>query len=400
MKSKLYIPKKIIVGFQKRNDTYTGKLAFINYKDKDDNIKREKSFKKWIDNQIEVLEFDNTPNSGFVLNKNIQRDYYFGSGRTIMRVYDSRDFEFEIGMDNLCGILMNSNVLKNEIDTKCVYAWNDQELILLPINSNEYQESLKYTDLLNDTVTEDDLKVGQTFMLKRGEEIYTYIGKHRYYNVNKLDYKKYGFNRHIGYETKSTGIKHLFAYEDEYSINGYSFRNIAVERLINLNTENEDVSELIIKFEESLNSAHITGIMFDEISEQNINDFIYHFKSLLAFRKKSEDIYEMLCLKKYENSNYLVQKDESNMFNTTIHYCVFKLSDDKKYLKSNSALYVFNRLEKEKTPREVNNIINEIFQEDTEIPVDELPKIVKKIGFKSLYFTKENGKNTPVDFRD
>lgn len=155
MKSKLYIPEKIVVGFQKRNDTYTGKLAFVNYKDKDGNLKKEKTFNKWISKDIEVLEFDNTPNSGFVLNKNIQRDYYFGSGRTIIRVYDNRDFEFEIGMDNLCGILMNSNVLKNEIDNKCVYAWNQQELILLPVNSNEYQESLKYTDLLNETVTED-----------------------------------------------------------------------------------------------------------------------------------------------------------------------------------------------------------------------------------------------------
>lgn len=398
MKSKLYIPEKIVVGFQKRNDTYTGKLAFINYKDKDGNLKKEKTFNKWISKDIEVLEFDNTPNSGFVLNKNIQRDYYFGSGRTIMRVYDNRDFEFEIGMDNLCGILMNSNVLKNEIDNKCVYAWNEQELILLPVNSNEYQESLKYTDLLNDTVTENDLKIGQTFMLKKSDEIYTYIGKHRYYRTDNLDCNRYGLNRYIGYETKSTGVKHIFSYKDKYSINGYSFRNIAINRLINLNTENDDVAELIVKFEQSLNSAHINGIISDEISEQNINDFTKNYKHLLAFRKKSEDRYEMISLRKYKDLNYLVKKDEINMFSTTIHYCVFQMSEDKKSLKSSERIYAFNKLKKEDTPREVKNIVNEIFQNNTEIEVNELPNIVKKIGFKSLFFTKENNANTPVDF--
>ena len=45
MKKNLYIPQKICVGFQKREDTFTGKLAFIVYWDYKGVLRKEKSFK-------------------------------------------------------------------------------------------------------------------------------------------------------------------------------------------------------------------------------------------------------------------------------------------------------------------------------------------------------------------
>src|SRR5574343_653436 len=136
MKNNLYIPKKLKIGFQNRQDTFTGKLAYIIYYDNEGVLRKEKSWNNWIDKKIEVLEIDNTPISGFVINKDIRRStYYWGSGRTIIRVHDPRNFEFEITPDNLIGILSHSDVTKCDIQEACIFAWSGTELVLLPVNS-------------------------------------------------------------------------------------------------------------------------------------------------------------------------------------------------------------------------------------------------------------------------
>ena len=66
---KLNIPDKIKVGFQKRSDTYTGKLSYITYINKKGKLAKETSWEGWRDEKITPLEFDNVPTEGFVLNK-------------------------------------------------------------------------------------------------------------------------------------------------------------------------------------------------------------------------------------------------------------------------------------------------------------------------------------------
>lgn len=41
MKSNLYIPQKIHVGFQKRDDTFTGKLAYVIYEDENGMLRKK-----------------------------------------------------------------------------------------------------------------------------------------------------------------------------------------------------------------------------------------------------------------------------------------------------------------------------------------------------------------------
>ncbi|NJO64998.1 MAG: hypothetical protein HC836_44870 [Richelia sp. RM2_1_2] len=41
MKSKLIIPNEIVVGYQKRTDTYSGKLAYVVYKDDKGILRKE-----------------------------------------------------------------------------------------------------------------------------------------------------------------------------------------------------------------------------------------------------------------------------------------------------------------------------------------------------------------------
>src|ERR1035437_6359770 len=132
----LYIPKKIKTGFQERQGTFTGKLAYINYFDDKNVLRKEKSWQSWRDSKIEPIEFENTPRNGYLFNKGVKRDgYYWGSGRSVIRVYDPRDFEFEVTVDNLIGILMHSDVSKRDIVEECIFAWEGTELVLLPVNS-------------------------------------------------------------------------------------------------------------------------------------------------------------------------------------------------------------------------------------------------------------------------
>ena len=63
-----FLPKKIRVGFSARHDTFTGKLAYIIYYDEKGKIRKEASFNSWRDEKLGILELDNEPRSGFVLN--------------------------------------------------------------------------------------------------------------------------------------------------------------------------------------------------------------------------------------------------------------------------------------------------------------------------------------------
>lgn len=47
MNEKLYIPKKLNVGFQLRSDTYTGKLGYIIYWDDKGKLRKENSWQSW-----------------------------------------------------------------------------------------------------------------------------------------------------------------------------------------------------------------------------------------------------------------------------------------------------------------------------------------------------------------
>lgn len=181
----LFIPKKINVGFQNRSDTFTKKLAYVIYYDEKGKLRKEASWNSWRDEKIKNIEYDNVPTPNFVLNKGVQRDGYWGSGRSVIRIYDPRDFEFEIGVDNLMGILMHSDVSKRDIVQDCVYAWNGTELVLLPTNSVEYEQSVKYTEKQSQKVSTKDFVPGRSYSAKKSEKPLVYIGFFPIYEYEK-----------------------------------------------------------------------------------------------------------------------------------------------------------------------------------------------------------------------
>lgn len=145
MDQQLFIPQKIKVGFQNRSDTYTGKLAYVIYYDQKGVLRKKTSWESWRDEQIEPIEFDNVPTSGFVLNKSVggaRASYDWNVRNEYIRVYDPRDFEYEISVPNLLYILRECNCYKGKgLEGNFVYAWWGTELVLLPEDSEDYKSS-------------------------------------------------------------------------------------------------------------------------------------------------------------------------------------------------------------------------------------------------------------------
>ncbi|UXQ89068.1 hypothetical protein Thu_225 [Bacillus phage Thurquoise] len=208
MKSSLFVPDKINVGYQERGGTYTGKLAYVIYFDQKGKLRKEVSWNSWRDQKIDNLITDNVPTSGFVLNKKAgDYKYDWNHRQAYARVYDPRGFEFEITIDNLLYILECCDMFKGKgIDGELVYAWEGKDLVLLPVNSPDYKEIMEYNKIIkeNKTIKGKDLKLGYKYLDKDGKE-WVYLGRfHKYdsYSGEKKKNKFYFFAKNYKYAWK------------------------------------------------------------------------------------------------------------------------------------------------------------------------------------------------------
>lgn len=196
---RLNIPDTLKVGFNKRSDTYTGKLAYVTYINNKGEIAKQTSWNGWRDKSIEEQTFENVPMEGFVLNK---RAGGYKSGwnfrQTYCRVYDPRGFEFEITMENLLFILQECTSTKGKgLEGEFVYAWSGPELILLPVTSEDYKAS-KELIIKKEAITIKTLKVGAAYKGKESDYL-IYIGKMDWYLWTYCDDKDNGPKRYYGY---------------------------------------------------------------------------------------------------------------------------------------------------------------------------------------------------------
>lgn len=154
MKSSIFIPKKINVGFRERKDTYTKKLAYVIYFDEKNVLRKEKSWNSWRDHSIENIIYENVPTSGFVLNKKVG-DYVsdWNHRQAYIRVFDPRGFEFEITIENLLYILENVNSIKGKgLEGEFIYGWDGKDLILMPTDSSDYKDITKFNDIIHNNL--------------------------------------------------------------------------------------------------------------------------------------------------------------------------------------------------------------------------------------------------------
>ena len=155
------------------------------YYDEKNVLRKEKSWESWRDKNIEPQEFSNEPTSGFVLNKKAG-DYssHWNHRQAYCRVYDSRDFEFEITIENLLYILENTSSIKGKgLEGEFIYGWSGKDLILIPCESPDYKEITQYNDMIHEKnyVKVKDLTLGGTYKTKSNEE-YIYMGRFDYYD--------------------------------------------------------------------------------------------------------------------------------------------------------------------------------------------------------------------------
>jgi hypothetical protein len=191
MKSSMFIPKKIKAGFQKRNSTYTGHLAYVIYYDQKDVLRKEVSWNNWRDKKIDPMDTDNEPTEGFVLNKKVggyKSDWNYR--QSYARVYDPRGFEFEITLDNLLFILAECNCSKGKgLEGEFVYAWAGTDLVLLPVSCETYRECFNFTKLQDKNISVRDLKIGGVYKT-RSESVFTYLGRFDFTYISKGQFRK------------------------------------------------------------------------------------------------------------------------------------------------------------------------------------------------------------------
>ena len=232
MNNTIFIPKTIKVGYQTRDDTYTGQLAYIIYFDQKGVLRKERSWESWRDKKIESQEFLNEPTSGFVLNKKVG-DYssHWSHRQAYVRVYDPRNFEFEVTIENLLYILENASSIKGKgLEGFFVYGWDGKDLLLMPVESPDYKEITEYSEMIlrNSYVKAKDLKLGATYKTKTNEE-WIYMGRFDYHTtrsdkIERPQINSYSYYRSYDYVQVNVnkGKHHFFTRETK----DYSYLSI------------------------------------------------------------------------------------------------------------------------------------------------------------------------------
>jgi hypothetical protein len=399
--SNLFIPTNLKVGFVKREGTFTGKLAYVIYYDEKGKIRKETSWENWRDKKIPALELDNTPRSGYVLNKGVKRDGYWGSANEYVRIHDPRDFEFEISVANLMHILMHVDLSKREIMEECVFAWGGKELYLIPVNCVEYQESLQYTAIQSNKVSAKELKPGLIYALKKSDQKLTYIGYYEYYDSSywrKLQSAK--------------GKRHVFHDGRNFVVPSPSTLSHAIT-----DEHGEDFSNLVDKFFKSLHHSPIKSYKVKPIkttSYKNKGDTIERYCAIddktcskISFRQPND---------------YRDNSDKSHLVDSSAVYFYhqnLELSDKDSYFESDSERtyrlngnrythnwgydrpkeYVDGRIEEMLRARSLIKPTTRIgYQYNTssftkeEIPLTEFIKVLDELGYGKLYFKTASDK--------
>lgn len=209
--SKMFIPDKLKVGFQKRSDTYTGKLSYITYYDEKGILRKENSWKGWIREELGIMELENKPTSGFVINKSGGGVPKWSERKAFVRVWHPEGFEFEIGLDNLMFILAHCDIMKGKgIQGELVLAWEGTQLYLLPVESDVYQTMTAYSDVIKklEFVAPKDLKIGYTYFDVKKQEEWVFLGRFTKYS--------YPSNSSYGWKTEEQRKKNVYGSRNKH----------------------------------------------------------------------------------------------------------------------------------------------------------------------------------------
>lgn len=334
---RLNIPEKLKVGFNKRSDTYSGKLAYVTYINDKGEIAKQTSWKNWISKEIDVEDYDNEPIEGFVLNKRVG-GYCTGWNhrQTKCRVYDPRGFEVEITVENLLYILQECTSTKGKgLEGKFVYAWDRKDLVLLPVCSEDYVLS---TELQNkkEKITIKDLKIGAAYKGKYSPYL-IYIGKLDWYFWYYTDDSTgYGYNRHVDYFYKVRTSK-LCTFVDTEKGEFVAYKN--TNNLDYLLDENaitlDDVETYIENFKttpayQTKNAKTISlSPNHNILDDKTIKKRLEQYKNYYTFKRPDDDTITYLTVRAewYYNNLTLSEYLRLSGWDSIKHYS--KITDEK-----------------------------------------------------------------------
>lgn len=245
------IPKILNVGYQNRRGTYTEKLAYVVYTDAKGVLRKETSWEGWCDKEIPKDTFDNVPTEGFVLNKGVGGGRGWDGRNEYIRVYDPRDFEFEISVANLLFILQECSSIKGKgLEGEFVYAWDRADLVLLPCCSKEHEECTEFTKNQATKVTKKDMTEGCTYQMRDMTNV-MYMGRHPWFS------KEYNWNHDNGKSSylKPCGKKHIFLNLDSENKDPDYIVEAGFTRLAK-KTSDEAISDYADAYETMVNSVH------------------------------------------------------------------------------------------------------------------------------------------------
>jgi hypothetical protein len=272
-KSQLFIPSKIKVGFDKREGTYTGKLAYVIYYDNKNVLRKEKSWESWRDKTIDPVEMNNEPFDGFVLNKGVggtRESYGWNARNEYIRVFDSRGdgFEFEISVANLLFILRECNCMKGKgLEGKFVYAWDGTELVLLPTNSAEYKNSKEFTSLQSNVkIKMKDLIAGATYITKKQETL-IYLGKFDYYQLVKRNRPETVNYYNEKEKLEDHCVKRLIFYSSDGKL--VALRNTDSLSQLQSDCVVGNYADLVDKYNKSNHGSKVIGFKIEEKTESD-----------------------------------------------------------------------------------------------------------------------------------
>lgn len=281
----MYIPEKLKVKTDTHRIINNVPIAFITYKDEHGKVRSETSWKKW--GKIELPDIDNAPLSGYKIFDDVtRRSSYFGSGRTMFNVCHPNGFFFEISSDNLTELVCNCEIKKGVIQGDCVLAWDKTTLAILPTSSNEYQENVKHTQMINDgTVKLSDLKIGTAYCDRNKNNFGYYCGTAKVIkfdiNENRIG-RGWRDNQYFEFEaTALCRILHIFKRTERWPLT----TGIANPKVfVNTNVA-PDVSKAVYNIEDVLNS-HMISFPSELKTEDEVKEFIMNHPKL---KNKLED---------------------------------------------------------------------------------------------------------------
>lgn len=313
MKSNIFIPKTINVGYQNRSGTYTGKLAYVIYYDEKGKLRKEASWNSWRDEKIPNEEFDNVPTTGFVLNKKVG-DYSSGwdHRQAYCRVYDPRNFEFEITIENLLYILENANSIKGKgLEGEFVYGWDGKDLVLMPVESPDYKQIVEYNKVVHnkESIKARNLTIGATYLSKNNDE-QIYMGKFEHYDYGGIaDGKmfwfayKYPDYDYVGGEKK---------YRKEFEWRFVAYKNLSGNKFIKC-IEEGCTSEYANLFEKLEHDEHYSP--YDSSKDKYIR---YTLDEFIDFLNKDETEYYNYPNLNNDAFEYDVYREKDGLFGCKI----------------------------------------------------------------------------------